>query len=223
MTKTIRKTYPRDFSIGVLAIIFVIVFFLSGQLFVKQPEVGFSSIYLGEFLVSAAVVIMVLIMWEDILFPLTIKPVDDGLLFRNHQTKLMVQVAIYLTIPTIVLFLYLTYEVSTFHFFAWAAVCLILPVVGKLVSGINNYHDFLKLTGTEIQYKNNEKEGIFSMKDVHRIQLVKDDSDLLQKLELKLTSGDPVTIDLDEMELEDFYDSIEEYVSNHYQAWLENR
>ena len=51
MTKIIRKTLPRDISVGVLVIIFAIVFFLAGQLFEKnQPNIEqFTSIYLGSF------------------------------------------------------------------------------------------------------------------------------------------------------------------------------
>lgn len=222
MTKIIRKTLPRDISVGVLVIIFAIVFFLAGQLFEKnQPNIEqFTSIYLGEFLVSTAVIVMILILWEEILFPVKIKPDGDGLLFRNHATKLIVQALIYLIIPAIVVFLALTYKVSPFRFYGWAAVCTILPVVGKLVSGINNYNDFLKLTTSSIAYKNNEKEGVIELKDIQQIRMIKDDSNDLQKLELNLTSGAPITIDLDEMELEAYYESIEEYITTHYKSSL---
>lgn len=222
MTKTIRKTYPKDFSIGVLILIFTLVFFLAGQLFEKNlsSDNGFFSIYLGEFLVSAAVLIMVLIMWEEFLFPVTIKPHGDGLIFRNHRTKLKIQALTYLTIPAIVIFLYLNFEVNTFRFFGWAAVCMILPVIGKLISGINNYNDFLTLTSTFIEYKNNEKEGKFDIDNIKSLQITKTDKGLLEKLNLEFQQGDSVTIDLDEMELEDYFDSIEDYIQTQHKILL---
>ncbi|WP_258102532.1 heavy metal transporter [Marinoscillum sp. MHG1-6] len=223
MTKTIRKTLPRDVSLGILIIIFGLVFFLSGQLFeTRQSEVGglIHNLYFGEFLVSTAVIIMVLILWEELLFPVKILPADDGLVFRNHRTKLKIQAFIYLTIPVIVVFLYSTFEVNLFRFFAWAGVCLALPVAGKLVSGINNYNDFLKLTGSVIEYKNNELEGAFVINDIKKMELTKDDTGDLQKLNLDLANGDSVIIDLDEMELEAYYESIEEYIHTHYSNLL---
>lgn len=223
MTKTIRKTYPKDFSIGVLVIIFALVFFLSGQLFEKQPteEDTLVTKYLGEFLASCAVIIMVLILWEEILFPVKIRPHGDGLVFRNHGTKLLVQAIIYLFIPAIVIFLYMTFDVSTFRFFGWAAVITLLPIIGKLVSGINNYNDFLILTSTTIEYKNNELEGVFHLKDVQKLRLIKDESQDHQKIEVVQSSGETVVIDLDEMELEEYYDSIDEYIETNYKGLLE--
>lgn len=220
MTKTIRKTYPKDFSIGILIILFTLVFFLAGQLFEKteHDSNGFLSIYLGELLVSTAVIIMVLILWEEFLFPVTIKPEGDGLIFRNHRTKLKIQALTYLSIPAIVAFLYFNFEVNTFRFFGWAGVVMILPVIGRLISGINNYNDFLTLTSSYIEYKNNEKEGRFEVEKITSLQLTKGGTGLLQKLIVSFKQGEPVTIDLDEMELEDYFDAIEEYVSNHYET-----
>ncbi|WP_421877396.1 heavy metal transporter [Marinoscillum sp.] len=218
MSKTIRKTYPKDFSVGVLIIIFATVFFLSGQLFEKkQPNLsGILNIYVGEFLVSTAVLVMVLILWEEILFPVTIKPHDDGLIFRNHRTKLKIQGLIYLIIPIIVVFLYLNFEVNTFRFFGWAAVTMVLPVIGKLVSGINNYNDFLTLTDSYLEYKNNELEGKYPLSDITKIEIVNDDKGHLSKLIVSFKASDTVTIDLDEMELDDYYESIENYLKKHY-------
>ena len=78
----------------------------------------------------------------------------------------------------------------------------------------------MKLTTSSIAYKNNEKEGVIELKDIQQIRMIKDDSNDLQKLELNLTSGAPITIDLDEMELEAYYESIEEYITTHYKSSL---
>lgn len=222
MTKTIRKTYPKDFSIGVLIIIFTCVFFLAGQLFEKhQPNLsGFLNMYVAYFLVSLAVLIMILILWEEILFPITIKPEGDGLIFRNHRTKLKIQALIYLSIPAIVVFIYFNFEVNTFRFFGWAAVCMILPVIAKLISGINNYNDFLTLTSSYIEYKNNALEGKIPLSDIQSMEISKDAKGLHQKLILELKSGDPLTIDMDEMELEDFYEAIDDYIAEQYKTIL---
>ena len=161
MTKTIRKTYPRDFSIGVLIIIFTCVFFLAGQLFEKhQPNLSdYLNMYVAYFLVSLAVLVMILILWEEILFPVTIKPEGDGLIFRNHRTKLKIQALFFLSIPAIIVFLFLNYEVNTFRFFGWAAVNMGLPILGKLISGINNYNDFLTLTSSTLNTKTMSWKG----------------------------------------------------------------
>ena len=216
--KVVRKTYRRDVSFGLMVIIFSVVFFLAGQLFEKhQPNLGgFIDLNFGKALVSIAVVVMILILWEEILFHVHIKPVDDGLIFRNHATKLKFQVMIYLIIPLIIGFLYINYQLNVFRFFSWAIVVTGLPVIGKLMSGIKNYNDFLKLTVSAIQYKNNELQGTYLLSDVRRIVLIKDDGHVLHKLKLELATGNPVTIDLDEMELEDFYEAINKYIDVHY-------
>lgn len=216
--KVIRRTYRRDVSFGLMVIVFAVVFFLAGQLFEKhQPHVNaLMNLNMAKGLISLAVIVMVLIVWEEILFHVHIKPVDDGLIFRNHETKLKVQAMFYLIIPVIIVFVYLNFNVNTFRFFGWAVVVAGLPVVGKLMSGIKNYNDFLKLTGNAIQYKNNELEGTFSLAEIKQIHLVKDKRDVLHKMKLELASGNTVTIDLDEMELEDFYESINEYIVEHY-------
>jgi hypothetical protein len=176
---------------------------------------------LGELLASFAVIIMILILWEEILFPVKIRPHGDGLIFRNHATKLLVQAIIYLFIPAIVVFLFLTYDVSTFRFFGWAAVIIVLPIIGKLVTGINNYNDFLILTASTIEYKNNEKEGVFALKDIEQIRIFKDESQDHQKIEVHQSSGETVVFDLDEMELDAYYDAIDEYIETNYKSLLQ--
>jgi hypothetical protein len=218
MGKIIRPTYPREFSIGILLLIGVIACFLSHQIF-DVPIHALNknkNVYFGMFLVSIAVINMVLILWEQILFPIRVKEVDGGMVFRNHSTKLITQVLIYSTIPAIFVFIYLNYDIKPIRFGIWAAVCIIPPVIEKIVSGINNYNDFLKLTNETIEYKNNEKEGAFKIGDIQSLAILQDDRKIIEKLQLTFTNKDSVTIDLDEMELDAFYDSINSYIKAHY-------
>lgn len=224
MGKTIRPTYPVEISVGLLFLIFVLSFFLSSQLF-KIPWHDLSEgtdIYFGMFLVSSSVVIMVLILWEEFLFPVQVKEVEGGVVFRNHRTKLIKQLLIYFTIPAIFGFIYFTYDVQLIRFIIWAAICVITPIAAKLVSGINNYNDFLTLTNEAISYKNNEKEGIFNLKEIEFITLINDERNVLHKIQVSLQNKSQVTIDLDEMELEAFYVSINEFIITEYKNLLKD-
>ena len=219
MAKIIRSTYPAQFSIGLLLLIFVIAFFLSSQVFEvrwKSLIEGTTNVYFGMFLVSSAVIIMVLILWEEFLFPIKFKPAAASVVFSNHRNKLIIQTIIYCAIPIIFIFIYFEYKVSHVRFFIWAGICVIAPVVGKLISGIKNYNDFLKLTNEAIEYKNNAEAGVFLVKDIRFIELIKDERNILHKIKLVLTNDSQVTIDLDEMELEDFYDLIDKSIAVHY-------
>ena len=218
MAKIIRPRYSRELSIGLLLLIFALSFFLSGGVFentshnVNEP----TGLYLGMFLLSTVVILTILILWEELLFPVRIKPEQGGMVFRNHRTKLVQQVLIYCVIPVILGIVYFRYDVN-FRYSIWAAVCIILPVIGKLRTGINNYNDFLKLTDEAIEYKNNKKTGIFALKDIKQLVLVKDEGKVLHKINVVLTENRQVTIDLDEMELEDFFDSIDTFITSHYE------
>jgi hypothetical protein len=220
MAKVIRSTYPVEFSVGLLILIFVLSFFLSSQIFyVRWRELmDGTNVYLGMFLVSSAVIIIVLILWEEFLFPIHIKPGPDGVIFHNHRTKLITQLFLYLVIPAIFVFIYLYFQdrINTVRFIIWAAICTLMPVIVKLASGLNNYNDFLKLTNELIEYKNNKKSGIFYVKDIQRITPVRDERQVLHKVEVATTQGSRVLIDLDEMELEAFLDSIDQFIVVHY-------
>jgi hypothetical protein len=219
MAKVIRSTYPIEFSVGLLILIFVLSFFLSSQLFYVhwRELMDGTNVYAGMFLISAAVIIMVLILWEEFLFPIRIKATDDGVVFHNHRTKLQAQLLIYLLIPAIFTFVYyyLPDRINIVRFIIWAVICTGMPVVVRLASGIKNYNDFLKLTNTLIEYKNNQKAGIFYIKDIQRIVPVRDEKQLLHKVEV-VTQNGPVLIDLDEMELEAFLGSIDQFIKTHY-------
>jgi hypothetical protein len=222
MGKIIRSTYPAGFSIGVLLLIFIIATFLSHQIFeVPIHDLDQNiNVYYGMFLVGVAVIIMTLIMWEEILFPIKLKAVDGGLVFRNHRTKLKAQVLIYFSIPAIFTFIYFEYEVNHIRFFLWAAACMIPPVIEKIFSGLNNYNDYLQLTSEKIEYKNNEKVGSFKLKDLQSIAVINDERNIIQKIQLIHKNDAEVIIDLDEMELEAFYSSISKYITTNYKHLL---
>jgi hypothetical protein len=218
MAKIIRPTYPKEFSIGLLLLIFVLSSFLSFEIFdARWHEImDGKGPFFGMLLAGVAVVIMALILWEEFLFPVRIKPVEDEIVFRNHFTKLKTQVAIYCAIPVIVGFLYFDYAISPVPFFIWAAICVIAPVAGKLVSGIKNYNDFLKLTDDTIEFRNNEKEGVLRVGEIHEIILIKDETNILHKVEVQMRDHRQVLIDLDEMELEAYYQTIDQFIKSHY-------
>ena len=127
------------------------------------------------------------------------------------------QVLIYCLIPVIVVFIYIYYEVSYIPFFIWAAICLVTPVGGKLISGIKNYNDYFSLTDDAIEY-NNEKAGVLPVGEISQIVLIKDEADVLHKLQVSMVNKSEVVIDLDEMELEAYLHTIEEFVRGHYKG-----
>ncbi|WP_045464021.1 hypothetical protein [Sporocytophaga myxococcoides] len=221
MRKLIRPTYPKEFSIGLLLLIFIFSTFLSHQIFdVPFLELSNSNVYPGMILVGIAVIIMVLIIWEEFLFPIKIKEVNSKIVFRNRRNKLKTQLFIYLFIPAIFGFIYYKYEINQIRFFLWAAVCIIAPVVEKIASGINNYNDFLKLTNDSIEFRNNKKAGSVKLKEVLHLSLVKDEQGVIKKIQLLMLNNEEVIIDLDEMELEVYYDSISNYITKHYEHML---
>ena len=218
MAKIIRHTYPKEFSIGLLLLVFVLASFLSFEIFeVKWGEImtGSNQIF-GMMLAGLAVVLMALILWEEFLFPVRFKPTADEIIFRNHSTKLQTQIAIYCAIPLIVGFLFFSYAISPVPFFIWAAVCLVAPVAGKLASGLKNYNDFLKLTNDAIEFKNNEKEGVLRITEIQEITLIKDEENILHKVKVHMLNNTEVMIDLDEMELEAYCETIEKFITGHY-------
>jgi len=224
MAKIIRPTYPLEFSVGLLLLIFVLSSFVSMEIFAakwRQIMDGDGPI-LGMALAGIAVVIMALILWEEFLFPVRIKPIEDEIVFRNHFTKLKTQVLIYCLIPVIVGFIYFSYDIRPFPFFIWAAICTLAPVSGKLISGIKNYNDFLKLTNDAIEYKNNEKEGVLKVGEIQEIILIKDETNVLHKIRVMMRNNSQVTIDLDEMELEAYCQTIDKFVTGHYKGLVKS-
>ncbi len=216
--KIIRKSYPLEINIFILSIIFILACFFSHEMFEAHlhDQNDDTNVYWGMFLVGLAVILMVLILWEDILFHVRVKIVEGGLVFRNHQTKLVTQVLIYCVIPVILSVIYFQYDVKIFHFIVWAVICLVPPIAEKIVSGINNYHDFLKLTDKNIEYKNNKLVGNFELKSIQNIAIIEDERKIIHKIQLFFKNENHVIIDLDEMELDEFYDSIKKFIITNY-------
>ncbi|MFL5728926.1 MAG: heavy metal transporter, partial [Cytophagaceae bacterium] len=108
MAKLIRPTYPPAFSFGLLILIFLLSCFLSHQIFDVPFSKSFEEnekVYFGMILVGAAVIIMILILWEEILFPIKVKEINGEVIFRNHRTKLKAQMLMYCFIPAIFIFI----------------------------------------------------------------------------------------------------------------------
>jgi hypothetical protein len=223
MAKIIRPAYPKEFSIGLILLIFALSSFLSFEIFeVKWRELmEGSGPIVAMLLAGLAVVLMALILWEEFLFPVRLKPTEEEILFRNHFTKLKTQVHIYCAIPVIVAFDYFNYKIHPVPFFIWAAVCVIAPVAGKLASGLKNYNDFLKLTHDTIEFKNNYKEGVLRESDIRKIFLIKDDANVLHKVQVRMHDHSHVMIDLDEMELDAYCLTIENFIKGHYLKLVE--
>jgi hypothetical protein len=221
MGKIIRATYPREFSVGLLLLIFALVFLLSSQIFdVRWRDLlEGTNAYFGMLLVAFAVVVMVVIIWEEFFFPVRVKHSDGGVIFRNHTNKLHIQLLIYCIIPAVFVFVYTKFKINNIRFFVWAAICTLLPVVIKLISGVKNYNDFLKLTNDTIEYKNNKKEGVLALKDIQRLTLIRDERKVLHKIEVS-TNGQSLIIDLDEMELDAFLDEVDKFITEHYRKFL---
>lgn len=220
MAKIIRPTYPLNFSIGLLLLVFLMSALISFEIFDTKWRaiMDGEGPVVGMILCGVAAVIMALILWEEFLFPVRIKPVEDEIIFRNHFTKLKTQILIYCAIPAIVVFIYFRYDVSLVAFFMWATICVVAPVAGKLVSGIKNYNDFVKFTNDTIEFKNNEKEGVLQVTGVREMLLVRDEAKVLHKVKVLMSDNTEVVIDLDEMELEAFYQAIETFITGHYGA-----
>jgi len=220
MGKTIRHTYPAKFSIGFLILIFIISSFLSQQIFDLPFKDTNLKILLGMILAGLAVIIMILIVWEEFMFPIKVKEMNGGFLFKNHRNKLKTQLLIYCTIPAIFIFIYFNYPLNYIRFFIWALICISVPVFEKIGSGINNYNDYLFLSSDKIEYKDNEKEGSFPIKDIENIIILKDSDKILSKILLLFSNQTQLTIDLDKMELDAFLNAIMKYITSHYQGMV---
>lgn len=222
MAKIIRPAYPLEFTIGLLLLILVLSSFICIEIFAVQwhEVLNGGAPVTGMLLAGLAVVIMSLILWEEFLFPVHIRSSNDRIIFRNHFTKLRTQVLIYCMIPVIVGILYFGYEIRFLPFTIWAGICLVAPVAGKLISGIKNYNDFLEINNDAIAYKNNEKEGVFPVRDIREILLVRDEENVLHKIRLFMTDDRQLMIDLDEMELEAYYQTIDQFIQGHFAAML---
>jgi len=220
--KTVRSSHPAESNILLLSYVFFIACFFSYQMLgvTFHDLLHWHNAYIGIFLMGVAATVMVLIVWEEMVFPVKAIPLKGGWVFKNHRTKLKTQILLYSIIPAIICFVYFQYEVNRLHFILWALVCMVPPIVEKLVSGLKNYNDFLTLTPDFIEYKNNEKEGRFEANEIQSITPIDDENSVIKKIQLLFTNKETVVIDLHEMELEDFYDAIDAYITANYQHWL---
>jgi hypothetical protein len=137
MAKLIRKTYPKEISIGLLLLVFVIAAFLSHQIFEGRAALlnEGKNTYLRALMVASAVVIMMLVLWEEFLFPVHVNFEGKAVVFSNHRSKLKKQLLIFLLIPVIFAAVYILYAVNLLGFIIWVGICIISPIAGKLLSG----------------------------------------------------------------------------------------
>ncbi len=222
--KEIRKSYSAESNILLLSYIFLTACFFSYQMFGVsfRDLTEWHKAYLGMVLTGLAVSIMVLIVWEEMLFPVKAHKVKGGLIFRNHQTKLLTQLLLYAIIPVLLAIIYFEFKVDTFHFVIWVIVCMVPPIVEKIVSGLNNFNDYLKLTSTQIEYKNNEKEGCFDIINIQGIAILNDKDGITKIIQLLLKNNETVLIDLHEMELDAYYESIDNFIMVKYKTLLKD-
>jgi hypothetical protein len=171
-------------------------------------------------LMGVAVVIMLLIIWEEILFSIKIKEIKEGMIFRIRRKKLKTQILLYCVLPLIFGFIYLEYDLKISHFIIWVILCMGIPAVEIISSASNTYNTYLKLTNNLIKYRNNKKEGTYKTEEIRSITMLKDERGIFSKIQLLLITNDEVMIDLDEMHLYEFFDSIHTYIKIHYKDLL---
>ncbi len=221
MRTLIRPTYPTSVNVIILAFMFLVASFFSYEMFdvhYHNPH-HLKNATLGMGLIGVSVVLMTLVIWEEILFHVKVKEIKGGLIFRNQRKKVKMQLLLYVPIPLIFTFVYQEYDLKVTHFMVWALVCIVLPAIEILVSGIRSHRNFLKLTSRMIKYKNNNKEGCFDTKDIRNITIIKEKG-FIKKIQLLFTNNDQVIIDLDEMHLHEFYNSIYSFIKIHYKHLL---
>jgi hypothetical protein len=221
MKTLVRPTYPTNVNVIILTFMFFVASFFSYEMFdvhFHDPH-HFRNARPGMGLMGVSVVLMILIMWEEILFHVKVKEIKGGLIFRHQRQKMKTQILLFLPIPAIFIFVYQEYDLKVSHLMIWAAVCILLPAIEIVVSGINSHRNFLKLTSRMIKFKNNNKEGTFETKNIKNITIIKEKR-FIQKIQLLFTNNELVTIDIDEMHLHAFYDSIYAFIKIHYKHLL---
>jgi hypothetical protein len=222
MKKLIQTSYPAEINIIILFSLFLISCFFSYELFdvrFHNPD-HLKNAALGMVLVGVATVLMVLILWEEILFKAKAKEISGGLVFKNQRKKLKAQIFIFAFIPVIFGFIYLEYDLNLLHFIIWSTVCMVIPAIEIIIAGINNHKNYLTLTNRMIQYKNNNREGSFETKNVRNITLIKDEKSFIKKIQVLFTNNNKVIIDIDEMHLHAFCDPIYKFMKTNYKDLL---
>ena len=79
------------------------------------------------------------------------------------------------------------------------------------------------MTDDTIEYKNNEKEGILPVKDIQHIILIKDVGKVIHKVQVVMNTQQQIIIDLDEMELEAYYETIDKFINAHFRKLLKDQ
>ena|GEM_PF-6954620 len=221
MKKLQRPIQHIVLDILVLCLIFLIAFFLSKPLFeASYTGYGHKSIeYSGMALIGITAVLTTFIIWENVLFPLRFSRVDGGVRVRNPVLKNTIQAILYMSVQIILLAILYSYPVREpyfqYCFIAFAGI----PILHKIISSIRSDSSFLKLTGTEIWYRNRRKRGRFELKKIQYIRIIRGAGNSISKLRLGVDNSE-VTIDLDEMNVARYNDGITDYIKKNYTTLL---
>src|SRR6185312_11675027 len=200
MKKLQRPLQHTMLDILIFCLIFLIAFFLSKPLFEASYTTHGQKIieYSGMCLIGITAVLVTLIIWESILFPPKFSRVDDGVRVSNPTLKNLIQVMLYMATLIIMLAIFYSYPVREPHFRYCFVVFAGMPLIHKIISGIRKGSSFLKLTGTEIRYRNRRKRGSFELRKIQYIRIIRGAGNTISKLRLGIDNSE-VTIDLDEM------------------------
>jgi hypothetical protein len=225
MKTLIRSSHKVEITLFILLNLFSFSVLFSYEMFdvrFHNPE-HLENSWPGMVLIGVAAILAVMILWEELLFQVKVKEINGGLIFRSHRKKFRIQLLLFCGIPAIFTFIYFEYDVKLSHLMIWAFFCIVLPAIEVVMSGINNHRYFLKLTNRMIKFKNHEKEGTYATADLRNITIIKEStkrSFSLKKIELSFSNNNTVLIDLDEMNLHIFYESIYTFIKTHYKHLL---
>jgi multisubunit Na+/H+ antiporter MnhB subunit len=221
MKKPLQPAKSIELDVFIISLVFLIVFFFSSQIFeVSFNDPGQRNIACtGMLIIATAAILLTLIVWENLLFSLQIKSVEDGVKVGNHNKKNVFQAFFYLAILVLFLFVFLYYPINRFYYTLWFSFFAAVPILHKLIYSARNRNSFLKLTTSEIQFQNQQKKGRFYLKNIQYIRIVKGAKNSIAKLRLGVDNSE-VTIDLDEMKVDAFYDKIAEYIKKNYTTLL---
>ncbi len=221
MKKLQHPVQRTELDIVVISVIFLVAFFLSNPIFnlSYRDPVERNIAYTGMLLIGIAAMLVTLIVWENLLFSVQLKKVEGGVRVSNHTRKNVIQALLYAAVLVIFLVVFLFYPVHQNHFQVCLGLFTIIPVGHKVISGIRNSNPFLKLTRSEIQFRNHRKRGRFELKKIQYIRIIKGAGNTISKLRLGIDDSE-VTIDLDEMHVNAFDDNISDYIRTNYTTLL---
>ena len=221
MKKLLYPVQRLELDILAICLIFLIALFFSNPVFdlsYKEPNHRLTA-YTGMFLVGMAAVLLTLIVWENLLFYLRLRFVEDGVKVCNPTRKNVIQGLLYAGMLLLFLVIYVYYPVNEFYFRLWFSLFATIPIVHKITYKFRSSNPLLKLTRSEIQFRNRRKMGRFYVKNIQYIRIIKGAKDSISKLRLGV-DDDEVTIDLDEMNVDPFNDNITDYIKKNYTTLL---